>query len=269
MTDKTMKIGDEVYLADGSLCQYAGALDGGQHAVRHVYESDGEPWVSDRITVVGAVFKKAPVEALDARIAERRGELSEIDERLSAARQEALTLERQRVATAKAIAACRPAEIVAAWLAGKVTHFVMLDSDAGPSLRPANAAFKKQFGGGFAPADELKVTLDRSAGSTPWVYRIGGEGHAAVPCLSEEEGTAALATEWKRFWTTKRQRMPWNPELPVTRCRAAGLPIPNWYLEQLENDKRAAAQKRLTDAQKVLDEAKAELAAIASATPSA
>ncbi|PWC57829.1 hypothetical protein TSH7_25125 [Azospirillum sp. TSH7] len=264
-----MNIGDEVYLADGHLCQYAGALDGGQHAVRHVYESDGEPWVSDRITVVGAVFKKAPVEVLDARVSERRGELSEIDERLSAARQEALTLERQKVATAKAIAACRPAEIVAAWLAGKVTHFVMLDSDAGPSLRPANAALKKQYGNGFAPADELKVTLDKPGGATPWTYRIGREGHAGVPCLSEEEGKAALATEWERFWTTKRQRMPWQPELPVTRCREAGMPVPAWYLEQMENDKRAAAQKRLTDAQKVLDEAKAELAAIASATPTA
>lgn len=267
-----MNIGDEVYLADGHLCQYAGALDGGQHAVRHVYESDGEPWVSDRITVVGAVFKTAPVEALDARVVERRAELSEIEERLSAARKESLALERQRAATAKDIAACRPAEIVAAWLAGKVTHFVMLDGDAGPSLRPANAALKKQYSNGFGPVDELKVTLDKSGGNTPWAYRIGGDGYAGVPCLSEEEGKAALATEWERFWTTKRQRMPWQPELPVTRCRAAGLPVPDWYLEQMENGKRTAAQKRLADAQKALDEAKAELSALDAqpvATPAA
>lgn len=125
--------GDIVWTESGNKAEYVSVI-GGQHAVRLIYaeqeRDDDEPYEypAPRIDTVDRVFAKAPVEVIDAEVSKRQAALEDIVRRTLDKRRELTDLERRQKETLKNLQQHEELAHLEDWLAGKITHFVVVDS---------------------------------------------------------------------------------------------------------------------------------------------
>lgn len=262
----TFSANQNVYLEDGHLCIYVADLGAGQHAVRKVYEIDGEPWVSDKITTA-AVFAEPPAAKLDGRIAERQAKLAKVSAALADSARSVQVMEGRAKALEAAARAQRPVALLAAWIAGTITHYVLIDYSSGPRLRPAAEACPSGLGSKcWRKPNGFSVEFTRDGYDRVVRFTIQADGcdkNSVVPCLSAEEAEATLRSEWDIFWArAKNRQWPYHAKIAAQRSRDAGIRPPDWALEKIATEARASAIGAVEYAKTVLAKAEAALAAL-------
>lgn len=187
----TLTKGQTVYTENGQECIYVSESDG-EHIVRPIYDHrDSEPTIGKPFTT-GNVFNEAPVARLDARVAElearlvsQRNELAEINREITEANRD----QKDRMARLKQHRALQRLDD---YLAGKITHFVVV-TYFGVSIVPAINALQSN---NERYDREMKLLTLYGCSNGDLQFRINyysdgsGSSTEAYPFTSKEEAQA-------------------------------------------------------------------------------
>lgn len=187
-TPEKPRKGDEVYSEGGQQLIYITEFDG-QHMVRPLYEeSNREPYYGDPFAV-SRVYTKPPVEKKNAEIAKLDAEIKARRDELSAMRAEVNELsksERERMAR---IQQHKGLERLDAFLAGKITHFVLVPSFGEIVIQTVADALTRNDR--YSREMRLLTLYGRPncfVGFSVNEYSDGsGSSQEVVPCCSEED----------------------------------------------------------------------------------
>ncbi len=276
----TFNPGDRVYLIDGRECELVSAVDD-RFAVRMVYDDDGEENLGD-VVLVRAVYATAPREKLDAEVARLKTELAGIVERLGAARAEEAEIKKGAAERAALLAQHRATARIADFIAGKITHFVVMEY-GGPVVMDVASAINIPEEDGFGRPRTWRgqtklLTLYGAAGRDSYHHQLrDGRGLAwnlsrysdgsggsteVIPCMSEEEARGIAAERIAALFAdaSDNGRRAWSGA--VKAAEKLGLEVPVAVREHLHAEALKAAREWAAKAEASAAEARAELAAL-------
>jgi hypothetical protein len=133
VVENTYRVGQRVYTADGHMGDFLTRIENGPFIIRPVFESagyDGEPsdCYVEGLMEVTAVFANPPVARLDRQIAALNVEIAAKRAELAAVANEAREFERAHVDRHKRVAQHEQLALLDDYIAGKITHVVMMNS---------------------------------------------------------------------------------------------------------------------------------------------
>lgn len=276
-TKHTPNAGDEVYDIHGRAASYI-ALTGGGHVVEPIYEDEdsGEPSFG-RPETWNQVFTAPPTQKLHAEVAEIQQKIAEAQQQLHAVREQRRLEDAEYAARAGLRKQFAQLQQLDDFIAGKITHFVVLDD--------YNRAVQIQEFGSFIKANEdryerklrLVSLYGASNGDLSWhIDRYsdgsGSNGRSGYcwPATSYEDAlTKAQAwldkayAKWKGGTGYER-----NYSLAYVECaKRLGLSVPDDMVQHASELAAAATERAIESARQEVEKAKARLdAELAKAT---
>ncbi len=198
------KVGQEVYTEDGRKAEYAGDING-QKFVRIIFSRDDEEygpeeWPSDKLTPVSKVYVVAPLEKIDAKVAEMLARVAGMREEEEAVRRSVLDLRQQEKQMVAEIAKFPELQTAMDFLNGRISH-VIVENYSEVKILPLHEALvnKEDRGYGVRTENGLKLLclFGHEKGKKPrWainMYYDGSGTYTTVdPFLSEEGARAEL-----------------------------------------------------------------------------
>lgn len=198
------KVGQEVYTEDGRKAEYAGDING-QQFVRIILSRDDEEygpeeWPSDKLTPVSKVYVTAPLEKLDARVAEMQARISAIREEEAAVRTSVLDLRKQEKEAQAAVAKFPDVQMALDFLEGRITH-VLIENYSKAEVVPLQDALVYHEDRGFGNLTEnglkLLCLFGHEKGKQPrWAinryYDGSGSYTTVLPFRSEDDARSEL-----------------------------------------------------------------------------
>lgn len=270
MTNKQFSAGDTVYDQHGQEGVYV-ARSGGEHIVRPVYEDEDGPQSGDIQTWV-AVFRTPPAPKLDAATAEAATRLAELQLKVEELEGQKYALERGEKERLERIKRHEALAELDRYLAGEITHYVAVhdfypDVEIIPigetveryssnngygllQLMPSNG-----WDGKIVWSVTYKVNNRYSDSRTNRVYPCCGEADAHVKAVT-------LVHEMIEAILQKERRLRHGAEQLAKTCERFGVPVPAELRDGIADVARLAAEARVAEHSKKLQEAQAELAAV-------
>ena len=270
MSNKQFNPGDTVYNQHGQEGEYV-ARSGGEHIVRPVYEDEDGPQSGD-IQTWAVVFRTPPAPKLDAETAEAATRLAALHLTGEELEGQKYTLERGEKDRMERIKRHEALANLDRYLAGEITHYVAthdyyptveiipigetVENYSSTSnyglleLMPTNA-WDKQIH--WSVTYRTRNTYGDSR--TTKVYPCCGEADAQTKAV-------AVVQEMLADYLAKERKYRSYPERLVASCERFGVPVPDELIDGIAEQKRLAAEARVAEHSKKLQEAQAELAAV-------
>lgn len=247
MNKQTFKAGDTVYSAYGVVGKYVAAIAEG-HVVQPAMEDyDGEQYYAG-VEVWPEAFQTLPVVKLHEEVAALEKQAQELRTNIRALRQSQIDLERDARNRMAAIASHEQLKHLEEFLAGRVTHYVVVDL-YGYKITPLQEA-KCEGDDGYL---KLLTLFGNSKGDLQWrlnKYKDGsGFDYEAYPCASEEQAKeiaykmiSGVFDEWRVKKTNEHHLFK-----AIESAQKLGFEVPADLLAVLRNRRMESLQKRLAD----------------------
>lgn len=271
--------GDEVYSIHGEAGRYVASCASG-HIVEPIWEDgDGDPSYADAVTW-REVFTKPPVQKLQAEVAAVEKALAVCRaalEKVRAERREFDGEERARLARIKAHEELAQLD---EFLAGRITHFVVLNDYYAPKVKTFEETMRTQGEDRYNPPLRLLGLFGDPKRNLQWKVMSysdgsGGSRYEVIPCTSLEQASAKQVELINGAWPRVLKAGNYS-ELTehVKTARQLGLAVPQEAADRADAIERESAEKNLKSRREEMARAEANLrdaeAAIAKAgsTPS-
>lgn len=239
------------------------------------WEGEIEEYVSDEpmIVTAGQLFLSPPTDLLAKEVAELQASASAARDELSSLRQAAVEAQRAHNQMLATIKASEPLQNIEAFIAGKITHFVMINqSYDGRALYGdvSVVTFKQGItffkDNGRADGMKLLSLCGGSKGDLSWRINHYSDGSGsyklAVPCLSEEEALAKAAETLDLFWAGfKPNGNDYRIASAIKSADVLGFPVPANIRAHIDAKVLAGLSSNVTKAREALRAAEAALAA--------
>lgn len=286
-----------VYNLHGGEAQYVSSLPNGHHIVRPGYtQYDPDPDVGEYTSYDGVaewheVFLKPPVEKLHEEVARLSGQIADLRKTVQVIMGERVVLDRQMAERKARITQHEQLDQLDDYLAGKITHFVVLDHGygfdrlRGISIRTFKDAVKEDDRYGWdRDRTKLLTLFGDSKGNLTWrineyAQSSGSHNESVIPCTSLEQArdtARKLYEEELALWRAeqavpsapKPAKRPWHASTLVEHAKTLDLPVPQDAVESAARDKRKAMEDAVESARKALLKAEANLQAVQTGEPS-
>lgn len=273
----TPKAGDEVYDIHGRAASYI-ALTGGGHVVEPIYEDEvsGEPSFGQPETW-NQVFTTPPTQKLHAEVAEIQQKIAEAQQQLHAVREQRRAEDDQYAARAALRKQFAQLQQLDDFIAGKITHFVVLDYYSRAVQIEEFGSFIKSNEDRYERKLRLVALYGASNGDLSWnIDRYsdgsGSNGRSGYcwPATSYEDAlTKAQAwldkayAKWKAETGYER-----NYSVSYVECaKKLGLTVPDDMVQHAAELASAAHERAIKSAREEVEKAQARLnAELAKAT---
>lgn len=257
----TYEEGQTVYLIDGEMAEYVSAV-GGQHIIRPmILGYDDEPYAAQGLLQVPEVFRKPPVAAMDAKVAEAKAELDRLNTAATEARRSlhaAQSEERQMMDRLRQYPALKNVDL---WLQGKITHAVYVRG-AVIKVRTMDQFFKDEE---RYDASITLISIEGRANKDAGFRCSGRATQTDVSLFANEEEARAFAAESveKAFAAWRKDTGGYRNAGPIIESATAlDLPVP----ADAANAANEVLRKRLADfaakAERELATYRAQIAAL-------
>ena len=272
--------GQTVYNRDGRKLYYRRDLGDGTAIVSRWLKSEGwdgetEEYVSDEPGIVNAsqLFKSPPTDVLAKEVADLLASAGTARNELSLLRQEAIEAKREHEQTLATIKACEPLRNIEAFIAGKITHFVVINQSYGGGELYGDVAIVTFEQGitflkdnGRADGMRLLSLCGGSKGDLSWRinhYSDGSGSHKlVVPCLSEDEARAKAAETLDLFWNGfSPNGNDYRIASAIKSADALGFPVPDEIRAHIDAKAIAGLTANVEKAREALEAAEAALKA--------
>lgn len=273
--------GATVYNRDGRKLHYRRDLGDGTSIVSRWLATEGwdgevEEYISDEPLIVmsAGLFRAPPTEVL-------AGEVADLNERLADARKELLFIQHQtreaeveRTRAIDALTAIEPLRNIERFIAGEITHFVVMNESyegelyGGVAIETFEKAITQFTERGRADGMKLLSLFGDSRGALTFRINHYGEGSGSwrqvIPCLSEEEAHAKAAEVLETMWAMYRGGVQtYRRDTAIQSAKQLGFAIPADILTAHEAKVREGLEANVLKAREAL--AKAEEALLSQA----
>lgn len=270
MSKTQFNAGDTVFNQHGQEGEYV-ARSGGEHIVRPVYEDDDGQHTGD-VETWGTVFRTPPSPKLDAATAEAAKRLAELQLEVSELDGQKYALERGEKDRIERIKRHEELAELDRYLAGEITHYVATH-DYYPTVEiiPIGETVENySSNGGYGllqlmPANGWDKKIRWSVTYRTRDHWTGSRTARVYPCCGEADAqikAVALLNEMVEAYLGKERRFRSNPDQLVAACERFGVTVPDEIREGIADVARKAAEARIAEHSKKLQDAQAELAAL-------
>ncbi len=208
--DQTYKPGRTYYMRDGSMVEYLGQMSDKRHVACQLVEIetyDGRETVPGGIVFASELFAKPPVEHRSQEVAALEAKVSELEKRKSALYANCLSAEQEIRVRLDKLKRYAGLELLEDLIDGKITHFVVCESEYGIDLKIKTAAETIEKGGssddGWDKSLRLVTLFGKSNGDLQWKvnrYYDGSGSHKTIwPCRSEDEAQKTIAAIYQKM----------------------------------------------------------------------
>lgn len=268
---KTFEAGQAVYARDGRQAEYVAVAVGAGHVVRLgtvALYGDEERTYFDQVAVLDEVFAEAPTALVAAEVAELTVKANALSEQVSEFRVE---LERREAESNAMLARCAAREKLRDldnYLAGRMTHFVMVNGSRVRILERGEAlADGDGWDTKWSQSQKLLCLFGDTKGDIAWKinqYKDGsGSWSECYPACSIEEATATAARLLEITYAEVRNgKSPWYAAAAVQSADAIGLIAPEDIRKVARESNLAEARRRAKDANEAAAKANEALAAL-------
>jgi hypothetical protein len=193
----TFSNGATVYDRHGRSGRYVAAVAAG-HVVEQLYrhdedDEDSEPYAGP-VQTWPEVFAKPPTEEVHAEVRALEQRAADLRKQIDGMREERRALDADHKARAERIKRHAQLQTLDDFIAGRITHFVVIDG-YGAKVQDAAAALESDENGRWSKALRLLSLYGGTNGDLMWKlnrYSDGSGGSSEViPCLSFDEAMAA------------------------------------------------------------------------------
>lgn len=263
----TFEPGATVFTEDGARAEYLGAVDG-VHAIRLVRIDEEECEFLGNPRVVHRVFRKPPRQALDAEIVRLDGEIQRRRDELSALQTEIGEATKGRRDTLARLKEHVALKHIDDFVAGRLTHFVVLDH-SGIAVKPAAEALTTKEEDRYNKKLRLLTLYGATGGELQWRLHQYSDGSGinnyseVYPFPSEAE-----AIDWARgmldhlFAEAMAGNGDWRNRLAdlAASARKIGMTLPPEVAERVRAGRIGAHERVVDERRKQWADAEAALA---------
>lgn len=273
----TFKSGMTIYNRDGRKLYYRRDLGDGTSIVSRWlatagWDGEAEEYISDEpiIVTTTGLFRSPPTDVLAAEVVELNEKLANARQELSFVQHQAKEADTERARALAALTAIEPLRNIEHFVAGEITHFVVLNEGYGGELHGDVAietfeqAITQFTDRGRANGMKLLSLFGDSKGALTFRINHYGEGSGGwrqvIPCLSEAEARAKAAEVMEMMWSAYRDGANhYRLAAAIKSAMQLGLVIPPEILSDHEMKVRKALEANVTKAREALTKAEAEL----------
>lgn len=274
MSERTFAKGDTVYGIDGQQAEYLMVYEDAHLVLPMLRDDDGfseEPWPGEP-TVWQEVFAKPPVPVVHEEVAEARRDLDEVQKQLRDAEQqlrkmesERLQLQREQAAVRTRLAEERGLRHLDDFLAGKITHFLVISDYHAPRVRTFDEVMVREERRSGKELRLLGLFGDAQRGLrwkvTPYGDGSGSTTDEVIPCTSLEEAQALQVERIKASWEhIRRDGRFYAVTETVDLARQLGLEVPQDLADKATEIRRNGAASTLKSRREEFARAQRQLA---------
>lgn len=277
----TFEIGGTYFTAQGEKVYLDAITTGGKFVVSQImrFSDYGDDFYEDvgPSKVVDKIHANAPVAVLDERFAEAQSRLDEIESQYSKRFSEVTNAEREIKDRLAKLKKYQGLELLEDFIDGKITHFVVCESEYSIDLRIKTATEAIEKGGShddrWDKTLKLVTLFGKSNGDLQWKvnrYYDGSGDHKQIwPCRNEDEARQTMSAIYQKmvddhFQTATEDRPYWFIT-GYEKAVSAGLEQKPEVTERYRKLKKAELLKQEAAARTELEKAQAKLDALLSA----
>lgn len=237
-----------MYTKDGQEVEVLHKIEGGRFLVAPVRETHDGCHVQGAPMVVDAVYERAPTACFDAEVVKLKAEIEELRQQRLAIHKK---LRETRLRAHKRWTKFKRLEVLQGledFIDGKVTHYVVGRDWRKPRIiafTDAKCSYDKK-------ERKLLVLFGDSKGDLVWKLNSYSDGSGSystvVPCLSHQEAIEKLTVLLHDTMAKVAIR-----DL-AEHAEKQGVPLPEGYMERVENAERKAREKEIAGLRKKIEE---------------
>lgn len=267
--------GATVFNRDGRKLYYRRDLGDGTSIVSRWLATEGwdgelEEYISDEpiIVTTSGLYRSPPTEVLASEIEALNEKLDTARQELSSVQHQAREVDAERTRCIAALTAIEPLRNIERFIAGEITHFVVLNESytgelyGDVSIETFEKAITQFTERGRADGMKLLSLFGDSKGHLTFRINHYGEGSGGwrqvIPCLSEDEARTKAADALETMWASYETRN-YRIDSAIKSAKQLGLPIPAAILADYDAKVREALEGNVAKARQALAAAEAAL----------